>query len=121
MKSIWEYWFIEEMNGEWRSGHVTDWCNGIVDPGVNFDRGLQIRSWMESFEMKIKEMLKKKKSHLRGDSINEESSGYGSSEGGSATEGGGVRPLGGRGEWAPQHVQAEDDNGLISRWAKLDV
>ena len=69
--------------------------------------------------MKIKEMLKNKKSHLRGDSINEESSGYGSSEGGSATEGGGVRPLGGRGEWAPQHVQAEDDNGLISRWANL--
>ena len=54
MKSIWEHWFKEEMNGEWWSGQLTDWCNGIVDPGVNFDRGLQIRSWMESFEMKIK-------------------------------------------------------------------
>ena len=63
--------------------------------------------------------MMKKKSHLRGDSVDEEGSGDGGSEGGSATEGGGVRPLGGRGERAPQHVQAEGDNGLISRWTKL--
>ena len=60
-------------------------------------------------------------SHLNCYCIDEESSGGGGSEGGSATEGGGVRPLGGRGEGAPQHVQAEGDTGLISRWAKLDV
>ena len=59
--------------------------------------------------------MMKKKSHLRGDSVDEESSGDGGSEGGSATEGGGVRPLGGRGERPPENVQAEDDDGYQGR------
>ena len=53
-----------------------------------------------------KQGLMKKNSHLRGDSIDEESGGDGGPEGGSSTEGGGVRPLGSRRERPPENVQA---------------
>ena len=103
-RAIRKYMYLSGHLIDLRCWWLSDWCKGILDQGVNFDRSLQIESYewnplrwkliqrkaSRKCQVVKKRILMKSnlifyKSHLRSDCIDEKGSGDGGSEGGSST------------------------------------